>query len=360
MLLVLAWLYSAWNQTDNDSERRDLRPFVFCGVVVGLIPFFNLFAFGVPLAFAGIWWVMTRFDARWVWFLVPAVVLALPMVRFLQPPSSSLEFPYDWVDRVSNPGGGPEGFGRVTQWVGFWFKNLGFFLPLLVAAQVWRGAMSKQLAWGLMPLWLFFIVPNVIKPHPWNGNNTHYFVFVLLIGALPIASLIVNAVRRVPAASLLAVPLFATLTLAGFLDVAATNGRVAQPYPTVAMNSGAVAVGEWARTTETDAVFVIEMGWEGGYQSVHQHPVPALSGRDVVVHSDGWVFDLGIPDWFTRKDHSRLILEAAPGWEQLVDLYDVDYLVVGAPTTGWQPNTAFWEATADVVYNNAGWTVFEL
>jgi len=56
----------------------------------------------------------------------------------------------------------------------------------------------------------------------------------------------------------------------------------------------------------------------------------------------------------------RMILEGAAGWEQLVELYDVDYLVVGANTPGWDPNIAFWEQTADVAYRHAGWIVFEL
>jgi hypothetical protein len=369
VLLVLGWLYTAWTTTDrtgSDDARPGhsaMRPFVFCGVLVGLTPFFNLFAFGVPLAFAGCWWLMTRFDRRWLWFMVPAVVLALPMVRFLQPPSSTLEIPYDWVGQVTYPGGVPDGVStstRVGEWITFWARNLGLWIPLLIAASAVKGVLSRRVAIGILPVWLLFIVPNAIKPHPWNGNNTHYFVFLLLIGALPIAALLVKLVRRFPPAALLVVPVVASMTLAGALDVVATNDRVAAPYPVTAMNSAGVAVGEWARTTDTDSVFVIELGWPGGYLSSHQHPVPALSGRDVVAASDGWIFDLGIADWADRKDHSRVILEAGDGYEQLIDIYDVDYLVVGADTPGWDPNIAFWEEAADVVYRHAGWIVFEL
>ena len=363
VLLVLGWLYTAWTSTDRDAPSRDMRPFVFCGVLVGLTPFFNLFAFGVPLAFVGCWWLMTRLDRRWLWFMIPAVVLALPVVRFLQPPSSSLEIPYDWVGQVTYPGGVPDGVAlstRVGDWITFWVRNMGLWIPLLAAASVVKGVLPRRVAIGILPVWLFFVVPNAIKPHPWNGNNTHYFVFLLLIGALPIAALLVKAVRRFPPAALLVVPVVASMTLAGALDVVATNDRVAAPYPVTAMDSAGVAVGEWARTTDTDSVFVIELGWAGGYLSSHQHPVPALSGRDVVAASDGWIFDLGIADWADRKDHSRVILEAGDGYQQLIDTYDVDYLVVGANTPGWDPNIAFWEEAADVVYRHAGWIVFEL
>ena len=365
VLLVLGWLHTAWNTTGagQSRDRAAMRPFLFCGALVGVIPFFNLFALGTPLVFVGVWWLITRFDRRWMWCMIPAVALALPVVLYLQPPTSSLEYPYDWVAQVTNPGGLPPDLAlteRVGDWIVFWARNLGLFVPLLAAAQLWRGALDRQLAIGLVPIWLFFIVPNAIKPHPWNGNNTHYFVFVMLLGALPVAALLVAAVRRLPIAALVAAPVLATMTMAGLLDVVATNGHVAAPYPVTAMDSAGVAVGEWARSTDPDSVFVIESGWPGGYGSVHQHPVPALSGRDVVVASDGWVFDLGIPDWATRKEHMRMILEGAAGWEQLVELYDVDYLVVGANTPGWDPNIAFWEQTADVAYRHAGWIVFEL
>ncbi|KAG1648792.1 hypothetical protein GQR58_029571 [Nymphon striatum] len=318
VLLVLAWLYTAWNDsvdapTDAGHGLERYRPFLFCGILVGVIPFFNLFAFGTPLAFVGVWWILTRFRKEWLYFLVPATVLALPVVIFLQPPDSTLEFPYDWVAHVTNPAGVPEDLSlvtRLTDWIVFWARNLGLFLPLLAASQIVRNAVPKRVAIGLLPVWLFFIVPNVIKPHPWNGNNTHYFIFVLLIGALPIASLLVHTMRKTPLAALAIVPVLFTLTFSGVLDVIATNDQATSPWPLTAMDGAGVAVGEWARTTDPDSVFVIELGWAPGNASPHQHPVPALSGRDLVIGNDGWVFDLGIPDWNTRKDHSRIILEA--------------------------------------------------
>jgi len=375
VLLVLSWLYSAWSKIEESEigESGDagngrtgpVRTLLFCGVLVGLTPFFNLFAFGVPLAFVGVWWIASRFRNEWLYFLIPAAVLALPVVVFLQPPSSSLEYLYDWVEHIRNPGGIPENLGfvdRLGHWIVFWFRNLGFFLPLLVAAQAVRGVLPKRVAWGLMPIWLFFLVPNMIKPHPWNGNNTHYFVFVLLLGSLPIAALLVSTVRKTPASLLAIVPLVLTLTMSGFVDVLATNDQATSPWPLTAMDGAGVAVGEWARTTDEDSVFVIELGWAEGQASPHQHPVPALSGRSVLIGNDGWVFDLGIADWATRKDHSRIILEAGAGFEDLIDTYDVDYLVVGpeSRTPNWDPNTAYWEEAADVVYRHAGWTVYEV
>jgi len=400
VLLVLAWLTSAWQalpDRENPSERpgpaakhtsstaerngpdavafsehaERHRTFLFCGVLVGITPFFNLFAFGTPLAFVGAWWLMTRLRREWLWFLIPAVVLALPVVRFLQPPSSTLEFPYNWVGQIIDPGRTriEGGAAMVGEWFMFWARNLGFFLPLLIVAMavpfLLRNrtlTMTRQIAIGLLPVWVFFVVPNMIKPHPWNGNNTHYFVFVLLLGALPIASLLVDAVKAIPPLGVVAVALVATMTFSGVLDAIAASDQDTSPFPTTAMDGAGVAVGKWARTTPKDSVFVIELGFGEAAISPHLHPVPAMSGRDVVVGFDGWVFDLGIPDWAIRKDNSRLILEAAENHQALIEQYGVDYLVVGPShrTPNWDPNIAFWEEQANVVYRHAGWTVYEV
>lgn len=359
VLLVLGWLYSAWTDT-VDKAKPTTRTFVFCGVLTGVMPFFNLFAFGTPMVFVAIWWVATSFRREWLYFLIPATILAAPVVLFLQPPSSTFEAPYDWVTHILNPAGIPADLAlgtKIVDWIEFWARNLGFFLPLLAAASAIKGVLPKRVAVGLLPIWLFFIVPNMIKPHPWNGNNTHYFVFVLLLGALPVAALLVRLIERRPPAALVVAPLVLTMVLSGLLDVVATNDRPPSPYPTTAMDGAAVAVGQWARTTDPDSVFVIE---HGVYP--HLHPVPALSGRDVVIGHDGWVYDLGIEDWDTRKIHSRVILEAGAGYEQLLETYDVDYLVTGPTqeTPNWDPNSAFWEEEADVVYQHAGWTVYEV
>ncbi len=364
VLLLLGWLYTAWTKS-SDENRTMTRSFMFCGVLLGLTPFFNLFAFGAPLVFVLGWFALTKFNTRWLYTLVPALVLAAPVVIFLQPPSSTLEVPYDWVGHILYPGGIPSDRGTGTliwDWIVFWARNIGIFVPLLAIAQAARGVLDTRIAWGLMPVWLFFIGPNLVKPHPWNGNNTHYFVLILLIGALPVAALIVHIVRRVPPTVLLAIPALLSMTASGMLDVYATNDRETSPYPALAMDGAAVAVGEWARTTDKDSVFVIETGWDPGDTSGHLHPVPALSGRDVVVGFDGWVYDLGIPDWSLRKEHSRQIFDAAPGYEALLKTYEVDYLVMGPTerTPSWDPNIAFWEEEADVVYRHAGWTVFKI
>ena len=404
-------------------ERRSARIFAFAGVVVGLMPWFNLFAFGVPLAMGGAWALMdgwSRFRAtapnrvaadadsgdldadideevgsltlterlpmEWLWYFTPLLVLSIPVVSYLLPPSAeggqAADWWYMWVPEQlfgadnSVFGTLPEGEGAGTlsfrrllsldvAW--FWIKNFGLFLPLLLIAHLWKGAMPRAIAWASIPIWAWFIIPNFVKPHPWSGNNIHYFIFVVLLGAFPVAAVLVHFLKTTADASgvesissLYTVGLVvATLTFAGALDIwsaaDASTGVAGADGPALLMDRGDIAVAEWVRdNTGDDAVFVTA--------SNHQHPVPALGGRTVVAGFSGWIFDLNVPDWGTRTDHSNRILQGTEEHQALIEQYGVDYVVIGpAERNQVGANQQFWDTSGNpVVYDFAGYRIYEV
>ena len=72
-------------------------------------------------------------------------------------------------------------------WPWFWLRNVGLFLPLFAGLAVLGGA-PHRLRRLTTPLWLWFIVPNLIAFHPSEWNNTKYFLFWQCAGCLLIAS----------------------------------------------------------------------------------------------------------------------------------------------------------------------------
>ena len=72
-------------------------------------------------------------------------------------------------------------------WPWFWLRNVGLFLPLFAGLALLGGA-PRRLRRLTTPLWLWFIVPNLIAFHPSEWNNTKYFVFWQIAGCLLIAS----------------------------------------------------------------------------------------------------------------------------------------------------------------------------
>ncbi|MDQ3917627.1 MAG: hypothetical protein M3348_04050, partial [Acidobacteriota bacterium] len=117
---------------------------------------------GAASAWARVW----RVWLPWLAFAAAASVLALPQMF--------------WATRETAARAG-QFFGWEFGWahgeenvVWFWIKNTGFFIPLLVAALVWRGrapVVSKRLLFFFLPFVLCFVVPNVYKLSPWVWDN---------------------------------------------------------------------------------------------------------------------------------------------------------------------------------------------
>lgn len=355
-LMVCAILWQA-------TKTQSIRAFTFAGVIVGLMPFFNLFGYGTPLALGIIWAGMDFIQRKrndeelplgWLYFIVPAVLISLVPVMMMLPDSEGTrDLWYGWATESM----GPEVADTdILAIIWFWVKNFGFFIPLLLVAQFWKGVMPRRIALASIPIWLWFIVPNFIKPHPWPGNNTHYFVFLLLLGAFPVAALLVKMLdewKLVGSAIVGALAL--SMTLAGILDI--SSAADSDTGKADLMNAADVAAGTWARNnTPNDAVFVI------AGSDLHLHPVPVYSGRPVVVGFAGWIYDLGVSDWGERDSHSKQILQGVEGHQALIERYGVDYVVIGPHerAEGWNANVEYWDAAGQLTYDFGGYRIYEV
>src|SRR5581483_4528602 len=76
LILVLV-LYRAAGASDR-------RPFLFAGLVAGVLPWFHVYAYGTVVALGGIWFLMHP-RRVWLWFGVPALVFGVPAVLWLLP-----------------------------------------------------------------------------------------------------------------------------------------------------------------------------------------------------------------------------------------------------------------------------------
>ena len=60
----------------------------------------------------------------------------------------------------------------------------------------------------------------------------------------------------------------------------------------------------------------------------HNHPVPVMTGRRVVMSYPGWLWSHGV-DYRARESDLRAILSLEPESQKLMSEYGVDYVVVG-------------------------------
>jgi uncharacterized membrane protein len=60
----------------------------------------------------------------------------------------------------------------------------------------------------------------------------------------------------------------------------------------------------------------------------HNHPVPMLAGRRVVMSYPGWLWSQGM-DYAQRERDLRAMFALGPRTPELFEVYGVDYVVIG-------------------------------
>lgn len=327
-------------------EERRTAAFTTAGVLVGLLPLASGFAFVIPMAIALAWAAMDRHRPWWRFFL-PALVLGLPAAWWLQPAESSVRWFPGWM--------AGDGIGG---WLVFWGRNAGPFLVLLVVACLWKGTVPRRMVRAFLPIWLLWIVPNLIAFHPWEWNNTKYFAYWQLVGSFLVGAVLVRLVRdgiagHVVVGAIVAAVAMVALTASGVLDLSRAMDRSATRIPWA--TADALEMARWLRdTTDPDVVVAAAPAID--------EPVVALSGRRFVSGYPGWTFDLGVPDWAERANDEQAILRGGPEGLALAREHDVDLVVIGPiernPT--FQADEAWWAANAELVHRIGDWSVYEV
>jgi hypothetical protein len=182
------------------------RQMLAAGVVAGLLPLAHAYSFvvmmlmGACLALLFADWRGARDDGStsrafswlrlwsslrpWLLFAFAASVLAVPQMW--------------WATRDSGVRAG-QFFGWSFGWdhgehniVWFWIKNTALFIPLLIAALLWRGrgaVVSSRLLRFYAPFLLCFIVPNVYRLSPWVWDNIK-ILFYWWLASAPLVALL--------------------------------------------------------------------------------------------------------------------------------------------------------------------------
>lgn len=293
--------------------------YVGAGLMVGVLGIGHAHVLLSALALITIAMLADR-DRTWLWFLVPAGVVGLPLAAAILPDTNSMRWMVGWMAKDSN-----------QLWPWFWFRNVGLMLPIFAGIAILGGVPARVRRLSA-PLWLWFIVPNLIAFHPAEWNNTKYFVFWQFAGSLVAATWLARAWSvaapreggrwakwRAPAARLAATTAALAMLSAGGLDtVRAMQRSTVIPWVT----NDDLAVSVWIReNTATDSVLVYAMDTTSAAFS--------LSGRAAVSGYPGWTWDLGVADWYQRQLATETILRGDPSTEDFVGRYGVDLVVIG-------------------------------
>ena len=312
------------------SSRRMLA----AGVVAGLLPLVHAHSFivvmGVGACLALINWARWR---EWLAFFVVASLIAVPQLLWSTHGSAVstrafIGWEFGW-------GHGDENFF----W--FWFKNTGLFIPLLIAALLWKREdylVSRRLLFFFLPFTLCFIIPNLVKLAPWIWDNIKV-IFYWWIASAPIVALLLARLWEGKTWNrVLAGGLFVVLTFAGALDVFAlvTSQGEYQEF-----DRDGVAFAEMIKQQTPPRAMIL-------HAPIHNTPV-FLTGRRSLMGYPGHIWTHGI-DFGPRETDIKKIYSGSPDAANLLSKYGVDYVVIDPQEHSVMPvNTEYFSQYPEVV-----------
>ena len=330
----------------GDSQTTDKNPLLFAlrsllssrrmiaaGCVAGLLPLVHAHSFIATMGVGGVLALINIKKWReWLAFFVVASAIAIP--QLLWSTHGSAVSTRAFIGRDFGWGHGDENV------VWFWLKNTGVFIPLLIAALLWKTdkyLVPRRLLLFYLPFTLCFIVPNLIKFAPWIWDNIK-IIFYWWIASAPIVALLLarlwegNVWNRVVAGAL-----FVVLTLAGALDVFALLTRQGEYQE---FDRDGVAFAETIKQQIPPRAMIL-------HAPIHNTPI-FLTGRRSLMGYPGHIWTHGI-DSGPREADIKRIYAGSPNAPALLAKYGVDYVVVDPQERSVMPvNDAFFSRYHEV------------
>ena len=289
-----------------------VRRMIAAAVVAGLLPLVHAHSFVVVMAVGACLALLQQRWREWLTFFVVASLIALPQMWWSTHNSAVaagkfFAWEIGWDHGKDNP-------------VWFWLKNTGLFIPLTVAAILWRSKkealVSRRLLIFFLPFTLCFIIPNVLKMAPWIWDNIKVLFYWWLASAPLVALLLARLWRQGGLKRAIALLLFVCVTLAGALDVAAIVLRSSK-YEV--FNANGIKFAELIRRETAPRAMVV-------HAPVHNHPV-FLTGRRSLMGYPGHVWTHGL-EFAPRESEILRVYAGTPDAAAILRKYGVAYVVV--------------------------------
>jgi hypothetical protein len=286
---------------------------VAAGVLAGLLPLAHAHSFVVVMVMgACVALLLGRERWReWAAFFVVAIIISAPQL---------------WIATHGSSVRSGAFFGWQTGWdrgqanvFWFWFKNTGLFIPLIVAAVLWRDQtplISRRLLLFYLPFTLCFIIPNLIKLAPWVWDNIKVLFYWYIASVPLVALLIVRLWRGGGVWRALAAALFLSLTLAGALDVWRVVSEATEYQE---FDRDGIAFAEMIKQKTEPRALIL-------HAPTFNHPV-FLTGRRSLMGYPGHIWTHGL-EYVPRETQIKHMYEGAGDAEELLARYGVEYVVV--------------------------------
>lgn len=338
-------------------------PFIASGLLLGLLPRIHSHSFLVMTVFTGFllisrrWWhhkpypvysplpsgiggtvnseganppgitVPGHFDrdfyVKGALLLVVAIIVALPQLSSLREQVSNNFFKF-WPGWIGEAHAALAGLGKANfniAWLAqsgdaaivflkFWLWNAGLLLLLLPLA-LWHASRNQLIFY--FPFILIFILGNLVKIQPWEWDNNNLFLYWQL-GTVFVVILWLGRygnIERSVKYGLFSLAI-AVLIAGGVLNIIRTSQE-----RLLLWGVPDVKIAEWVRdNTPPDSIFLTG--------SAHNHPIPSLAGRQIVMGFEGWLFSHSLSYEKVLRDETIMF----QGDMSLLKKYGIDYVAL--------------------------------
>ena len=336
------------NQCSVCAGRREL---FLAGTLIGLLPYIHAHSFIVTTFVSLFFAVFASLNAlrkggsaefarvflALIFLLVPLFLFALPQVLAIRTQVSENFFMFypGWTDKNRdmilkfNWSGASAIISFILSlflMLKFWILNLNvlsFLIPLGFYA------VKRAVKIFYMPFLLVFVVANIVKFQPWYWDNyklfLHWFSLSVVLAGFALLWMCerLKNFKRSVSTGILRVSVLSALLISATFFGAVTHAFMFYEQPTL-WTPADFEVAAWVReNTPPESIFLT-----AGGQVAHNHPVPALAGRRILLGYEGWLWSHGF-NWSEMQEVKRAEIKMFSGELSLLSKYGVDYVCVG-------------------------------
>jgi hypothetical protein len=166
--ILFAGVWRRWAEEEPDARWDGWQTLLAAAVIAGLLPRVHSFTF-IALGLISVGLFLLRPRLVWIFFWLPALLLALPQVMDVHQHIEGRHFFYlqpGWIGNYQK------------SWPLFWLRNFG--LPLLLIFPAWFTAPRTwrlfYLPFALLFAFCFFVS---VSPDPYNNSKLFYYWYAL-------------------------------------------------------------------------------------------------------------------------------------------------------------------------------------
>ena len=335
-------LWQAWRR----PEAR-IRLLLGAAMLLGLLPCAHVHTY---LVLVGVWgWLALvavfrerRLTTPWVGFLLLGLLLSAPQLSWQLGASYGSGFSRWYFGWMRAPD---------ENVLTFWLRNMGvgFVFVFVNLVFVWRSRREDSFFLHFtIPLVALFVLTNVYIFQPHAYDNMKFMLYTYLALCLVLGAWLERWLRGPTPLPALAALLFVSMTLCGAISILRESYTI---WPFHVAEDLEVATRMKEIVPAESRVLTSDQ---------HNHFVPTLAGRRIVMGYRGWLWTHGVDYSGIERDVTTMYAGdslAAP----LFHKYDVEYVVIGpSERSSFHANQAAFDSRYPVVLESPSYRVYDV